>query len=883
MGSGPGPGQEPTAQVSLDDAQLTDSADPEAGDDQAAGGAMPGPGQALSLTAPASGRDAAPVSGRGSPVPAVTGRDFMASGARISLSAPPFSGANIVLEGANASADPRIGTMLGKFRITRWLGKGGMGTVYLAEDTALRRSVAIKFLLESVITKPDVVERFLREAQVAAQLNHPNIIGIYDVAMDERGCYMVLELLHPESARSHLNTSPYPWTVATRIIADCCQGLKVAHEAGIIHRDIKPDNILFSMAGVVKLVDFGLVKLVGDEHNLTQTGVLCGTPLYMSPEQAKNQEMDVRSDLYSLGATYYALLTGKPPFMAPGVPQILLSHVTSPTPDPRRLSPDVPEACVQVVMKAMEKRRESRYQTAAEMGADLEAILAGVPHRNASVFVMEERAKADPLGLGGSMSGSGASSVLGRSTGAVSRLLGLRAGQTPASSRRVFLALGALGVLGVAGGAWVRTSLHRGPETKHTGDGPAKPAPTPAPLPPIKVGILHSLTGSLAVSERPLVDASELAIEELNVQGGLLGRTIEAVELDGKSEVTADSAFTRAAERLITKEKVAAVFGGYGSGGRKAIRPYFEQYDHLLFYPGQYEGLEESPNIVYTGSTPNQFVIPSLKWATEHLSVKRVFFVGTDGLRAHAISALIDDALVELGGDLVGKHFALVGESQFDSTVKRIKHAKPQLIINTLVGDSSVSFFRSLVEAGIAPSSMPVLSYTLGENELAQLGSMNLSGQYIARTRFPVSPGVQPDTFEQRFKKKYGEHRVVSDLMESAYYGVLLWAEAVRRAGSEDVVRVRAALREREYDIAGAHLRVDASNQHLWKVFQVGQINKQNRIQIIKTGDAPIPPIPFPAPRTRAEWQTFADALYQKWGNNWSNPQRPQAKRSKER
>ena len=198
---------------------------------------------------------------------------------------------------------------------------------------------AVKFLPDELVNKPEVIERFMREAQVAGGINHPNIIAVYDVGKDERGCYMVMELLHPKSASSRIKSEgPYHWLVATRIIADCAAALSIAHQNGIIHRDIKPDNILFSLTGMVKVVDFGLVKLVEDDLHLTQSGMLCGSPLYMSPEQASNHPMDARTDLYSLGATYYALLAGKPPFNGTGVPQILLSHRPErrPTPPDRR-------------------------------------------------------------------------------------------------------------------------------------------------------------------------------------------------------------------------------------------------------------------------------------------------------------------------------------------------------------------------------------------------------------------------------------------------------------------------------------------------------------------------------------------------------------------
>jgi len=776
---------------------------------------------------------------------------------------------------ANAYTDPRIGATFGKYRVLGVLGHGGMGIVYEGEDASLKRKVAIKFLPDNMRHKTVVVERFMREAQVAGRLSHPNIIAIYDVGEDERGCYMVMELLLPDSARSRLKKKgPYPWKVATRIIADCCAALKVAHAAGVVHRDIKPDNILFSQGGVVKLADFGLVKVLEDELHLTQSGMVCGTPQYMSPEQASNEPMDARSDLYSLGVTYYALLTGQPPFLGPGLPQILISHLKEPVPDPRAIAPDISEPCVRVLMRAMKKKLEERFQSAAEMSAELEAILAGVPHRNGSIFVMEEgRTSATALPI----LAAGAAELNRALPPALPPVRGAKEAVTQGVSRRSILAFGGLlGALGIGAGAWRLTHVAGSKKSQ-----PVLPAASGQRLPPIKVGVLHSLTGPLAVSERPLADSSMLAIEELNAMGGLLGRQIQPIVLDGKSEITVDSAFNHATEKLLKEENVTVVFGSYGSASRKAIVPCFEAYDRLLFYPAQYEGLEESQNVVYTGATPNQFALPALRFSTEMLHKKRYSIIGTDGLRARAISTILADSMKALGVELVDEHYSRVGEFQFASVIKKIERAKPEMIINMLVGDSNVSFFKELVDAEIGAAELPVLSFVLGENELGQLSSLDLSGHYVAFTRFQPSAVMPPQTFKQRFAKKYGSHRPVTAMMEAAYYGVKLWAAAVQRAGTEDVSRVRLALREKEYDLAEVRIRVDPSNQHAWKLFRMGRIDSQNRIEVIKSEDTPIPPIPFPGPRTRAEWQTFSDQLYEKWGENWANPLKPHLKKEK--
>jgi serine/threonine protein kinase len=210
----------------------------------------------------------------------------------------------------SALDDPWVGQRLGKYEITGKLGQGGMGVVYEGQDTLLKRPVAVKLLPEAVAANPEALKRFLHEAQAAARLNHPNVVAIHEADQWQGTVYLVLELVRGESAEQALQTrGPLPWREATRILADVCRGLAAAHAAGLVHRDIKPGNILLAADGAVKLADFGLAKPV--DHNgpaLTGPGLAIGTPHFMSPEQCRSAPLDPRSDLYSLGATYYALL-----------------------------------------------------------------------------------------------------------------------------------------------------------------------------------------------------------------------------------------------------------------------------------------------------------------------------------------------------------------------------------------------------------------------------------------------------------------------------------------------------------------------------------------------------------------------------------------------
>lgn len=268
---------------------------------------------------------------------------------------------------------------LGKYQLKALLGKGGMGTVYQATDVRLQRDVAVKVLPKRMSADGEAVRRFLREARGAARLNHPNVVAIHDVDQKQGYCFLVMELVTGGTAQDLLRDGPLSEIEATRIIADACRGLAAAHDAGLVHRDIKPSNIMRSETGTVKIADFGLAKAADDAATagakLTTSGTILGTPQYMSPEQCSGEPLDARSDLYSLGVTYYALLTGRPPFVDSQPMQIMFAHCSKPVPDPRSLRPELSASCVAILLKALEKNPWERYASAAAMLHDLEALL----------------------------------------------------------------------------------------------------------------------------------------------------------------------------------------------------------------------------------------------------------------------------------------------------------------------------------------------------------------------------------------------------------------------------------------------------------------------------------------------------------------------------
>jgi eukaryotic-like serine/threonine-protein kinase len=258
---------------------------------------------------------------------------------------------------------------LGSYRLIDRLGAGGMGEVWRAEDTRLLREVAIKILSERIANDPEWKARFLREARTIAQMNHPNIATIYSIEQEAEKLFIVMELVEGESLGTVLARGPLPPPEAVRIIRHVAEALAEAHEKGIVHRDVKPDNIIVGKRGT-KVLDFGIAKqLVSttDSPTLTQAGLIVGTPFYMSPEQALGRPVDARSDLFSLGVVLYEALTGKRPYEGESVTETMMNIIMQEPPDLSVVAPSLPPSLSDVVNRALQKKPERRFGSAGEM------------------------------------------------------------------------------------------------------------------------------------------------------------------------------------------------------------------------------------------------------------------------------------------------------------------------------------------------------------------------------------------------------------------------------------------------------------------------------------------------------------------------------------
>ncbi|MBX3013444.1 MAG: urea ABC transporter substrate-binding protein [Caldilineaceae bacterium] len=360
----------------------------------------------------------------------------------------------------------------------------------------------------------------------------------------------------------------------------------------------------------------------------------------------------------------------------------------------------------------------------------------------------------------------------------------------------------------------------------------------------IKVGILHSLSGTMSISEVSVKDATLLAIEEINAAGGIMGKQIEPIIEDGASDWPT---FAEKARKLIQQDQVAVVFGCWTSASRKAVLPVFEELNGLLFYPVQYEGLESSPNIFYTGAEPTQQIIPGVDFLINELGAKKIYLLGSDYVFPRTANLIIKAQLAAAGVELAGEEYVPLGGTEFSTIISKIQEAAPDAIFNTLNGDSNVAFFKQFKDAGYTPETLPVISVSVAEEEVRGIGAENIAGHYTAWNYYQTTDTPENEKFVAAYKAAYGDDRVTADPIEAGYFGVYVWKALVEAAGSTDVAAVTAAADASEIEIAapGGPIKVDGESQHMYKTVRIGQIGEDGLITEVWASDGPVKPDPF--------------------------------------
>jgi urea transport system substrate-binding protein len=371
---------------------------------------------------------------------------------------------------------------------------------------------------------------------------------------------------------------------------------------------------------------------------------------------------------------------------------------------------------------------------------------------------------------------------------------------------------------------------------------------------PIKIGVLHSLSGTMAISETVLKDTVLMAIDEINAKGGVMGRKLEAVVVDPASNWPL---FAERARQLLTQDKVAAVFGCWTSVSRKSVLPVFEELNGLLFYPVQYEGEEMSPNVFYTGAAPNQQAIPAVEYlmSADGGSAKRFVLLGTDYVYPRTTNRILRAFLKSKGipdSDIM-EEYTPFGHSDYQSIIARIKQfsaqGKKTAVVSTINGDSNVPFYRELGNQGLKATDVPVVAFSVGEEELRGVDTRPLVGHLAAWNYFMSLKNPANDEFTKKWAafakaKNIPGHRdrpLTNDPMEATYLGIHMWKQAVEKAKSTEVDKVRVAMRGQTFKAPGGfESKMDEKNHHLHKPVFIGEVRADGQFNVVWKTRGPV-------------------------------------------
>ncbi|WP_120503800.1 urea ABC transporter substrate-binding protein [Sulfitobacter mediterraneus] len=385
----------------------------------------------------------------------------------------------------------------------------------------------------------------------------------------------------------------------------------------------------------------------------------------------------------------------------------------------------------------------------------------------------------------------------------------------------------------------------------------------------IKVGVLHSLSGTMAISETTLKDTMLMLIDQQNAKGGLLGKQLEAVVVDPASDWPL---FAEKARELLTVHDVDVIFGNWTSVSRKSVLPVIEELNGLLFYPVQYEGEESSKNVFYTGAAPNQQAIPATDYFLEELEVEKFALLGTDYVYPRTTNNILESYLKQKGiaDSDIFVNYTPFGHSDWSKIVADVvalgADGKKVGVISTINGDANIGFYKELAAAGVSAEDIPVIAFSVGEEELTGLDTSNLVGHLAAWNYFQSAESDMNTGFVETWKATMGEERVTNDPMEAHYIGFNMWVNAATAAGSTEVDTVRAAMYGQEYPNLTGGLAVMLPNHHLAKPVLIGEIQEDGQFDIISQtaevpGDAWTDFLPESA-LLKSDWKDLGCGMY---------------------
>lgn len=361
----------------------------------------------------------------------------------------------------------------------------------------------------------------------------------------------------------------------------------------------------------------------------------------------------------------------------------------------------------------------------------------------------------------------------------------------------------------------------------------------------VTVGQLHSSTGTMAISETGSIQAEQLAIDEINAMGGILGRKIKVIKEDGASDWPT---FAEKSKKLLINDRCAAVFGCWTSASRKAVLPVFEKENGLLYYPTFYEGLEQSKNVFYTGQEATQQILYSLDWAKKEKKAKTFFLIGSDYIWPRTSMKIARKHIENFQkGKVVGEEYYPLGSTNFGSLMNKIKLQKPDCIFTAVVGGSNVAFYKALKAAGITGDKQLLVTLSVTEDEMTGVGGENFAGFYSSMKYFQSLDNENNKKFVAAFKAKYGKDAVIGDVTQAGYLGPWLWKAAVEKAKSFDVDKVVAASASGiELKTAPeGYVKLDA-NHHLWSKSRIAMGMPDATFKVVSESPELIKPDPFP-------------------------------------
>jgi len=389
---------------------------------------------------------------------------------------------------------------------------------------------------------------------------------------------------------------------------------------------------------------------------------------------------------------------------------------------------------------------------------------------------------------------------------------------------------------------------------------------TTMPKDTIKIGLLYSKSGTMATEERVVGQMIHFGVEQLNHKGGLLSQEIEIIEYDGASN---PKQFAQGAQYLIN-QGVKSIFGCWTSASRKAIIPIIEKSNTLLFYPVQYEGFENSKNIIYLGLSANQQLNPTVTYIKQHYG-KRIFVVGSDYIYPRMGFAYLQELSQLIGIDIVGSEFIALGSQSLDSTIERIKQLQPDAIINMLNGTSNIAFFHHMSKNQKAKS-IPIFSTSIDESRLPTLNFAPLHKSYITSSYFKSINNKANIELKKALQERFGKGFIPTESAYNAYLGLQLWTKALQNAStSSDIEKIKAQLKGESLKSITGIIYLDRNNNHLHKTINIGKLNSKS-IDIVWSSQTLVKPYPFPTFKTQKFWLDLQKRLVQEWNGNWQKP-----------